>query len=239
MLDFRNYGDKEEGAVIVCDCCGRTTMVSRSHGAYCPVCGPDVITPITMTYGKKDVPEKADDRPGRTTVDEWMHIPSGMTVDDGFDGYMTAPEEPGLYTLYELFDDRNQHCGWEWEAEETMLAKDIDWDVDGSDSPDLPAAAYVPRAMADDIEKVSEWLTKTYEHCHGGFTLCGAEYDYVTFAIDGRYVVKVPHVDGETPEDTIARATERYYSADFGELECIGAEAVMIEDKDGEYVWEK
>lgn len=55
----------------------------------------------------------------RITVDEWSHIPAGTKVASGYsNGYCTAPQEEGLYTLYELVhEDSNTHAGWEWEKE--------------------------------------------------------------------------------------------------------------------------
>ena len=55
----------------------------------------------------------------RITVDEWKHVPAGESVWNGFavNGTCVAPNEPGLYTLYELAGDDNIHLGWEWEKE--------------------------------------------------------------------------------------------------------------------------
>lgn len=55
----------------------------------------------------------------RVTLDCWKHIGAGESVWNGFavNGTCTAPEEPGLYTLYELVADGNIHAGWEWEKE--------------------------------------------------------------------------------------------------------------------------
>lgn len=50
MLDYRNIGDRSEGVIIHCDSCGQYSRVSLTHGRYCPYCGPDTITPITITY---------------------------------------------------------------------------------------------------------------------------------------------------------------------------------------------
>jgi hypothetical protein len=49
MLDFRKDEDKAAGAgyKVFCDSCGQTSL--SSHGRYCPVCGRDSITPITVT----------------------------------------------------------------------------------------------------------------------------------------------------------------------------------------------
>ena len=57
----------------------------------------------------------------RITLECWQHINAGETVGNGFavDGYCTAPQEPGMYTLYELVLDGNIHAGWEWEKEDS------------------------------------------------------------------------------------------------------------------------
>lgn len=49
----------------------------------------------------------------RVTLDCWKHIGAGESVWNGFavNGTCTAPEEPGLYTLYELVADGNIHAG--------------------------------------------------------------------------------------------------------------------------------
>lgn len=51
--DFRHEGDKG-GYKIFCDSCGQTSYVSEDHGRYCPICGKDTLTPITV---EKIVPE--------------------------------------------------------------------------------------------------------------------------------------------------------------------------------------
>ena len=51
--DFRHEGDKG-GYKIFCDSCGQTSYVSEDHGRYCPICGRDTLTPITV---EKIVPE--------------------------------------------------------------------------------------------------------------------------------------------------------------------------------------
>lgn len=41
-------GNKRPDYVIECDSCGNTSAVCSDHKRYCPVCGPDVITPIRV-----------------------------------------------------------------------------------------------------------------------------------------------------------------------------------------------
>ena len=56
----------------------------------------------------------------KITVDAWQNIPAGGEVPSGYScpETLTAPAEPGVYTLYELADDSNIHCGWRWERQE-------------------------------------------------------------------------------------------------------------------------
>lgn len=51
------------------------------------------------------------------TVDCWKGIPAGETVPSGFTYDLTAPDEEGTYTLYELVDEANIHRGWHWEKD--------------------------------------------------------------------------------------------------------------------------
>lgn len=46
------------------------------------------------------------------------HVGAGETVENGYsNGYCTAPQTEGVYTLYELADEHNCHIGWKWERE--------------------------------------------------------------------------------------------------------------------------
>lgn len=56
----------------------------------------------------------------RITVPAWQNIPAGGKVPSGYScpATLTAPAEQGTYTLYELADDSNLHCGWQWERQE-------------------------------------------------------------------------------------------------------------------------
>ena len=54
------------------------------------------------------------------TVECWRHIAAGETVNSGFStpATLTAPNEPGYYTLYEaVYPDSNTHAGWKWEKD--------------------------------------------------------------------------------------------------------------------------
>lgn len=55
---------------------------------------------------------------------------------------------------------------------------------------------------------------------------------YVTMAIDGRFTCAV---DADNFEEAKEKARNEYYDADFGELECIDAEAVNAEDENGNF----
>ena len=60
---------------------------------------------------------------------------------------------------------------------------------------------------------------------------------YVTFRIDGRYTTKVT---GSSLEEAKEKATENFINEeDFGTLECIDTEIVIIEDDEGNFVYEK
>lgn len=65
----------------------------------------------------------------------------------------------------------------------------------------------------------------------------GAKKAFVTIRVDGRCVVQVDM--GETVDETIARAKCEFMHTDLGGLDVVESEAVMIEDADGIYVWEK
>lgn len=48
-MDLLNYaGNAKPAYVIECDSCGNVSAVASDHKRYCPVCGPDVITPIRV-----------------------------------------------------------------------------------------------------------------------------------------------------------------------------------------------
>ena len=59
---------------------------------------------------------------------------------------------------------------------------------------------------------------------------------YVTFKVEGRYVVGV---QAESEAEARQNARYRYEDADFGALGDIDGEIVVVENEKGEYVWEK
>lgn len=59
---------------------------------------------------------------------------------------------------------------------------------------------------------------------------------YVSYKIDARYVAEV---EANSLEEALKKATEKYYDADFGEAKDVDGEAIIIEDENGNYVWER
>lgn len=62
------------------------------------------------------------------------------------------------------------------------------------------------------------------------------EKDYVvTYKVDGRLAIPVKAM---SIEEALKKAVDGYYAANIGDLECVDAEAVTVEDDD-DIVWEK
>ena len=59
---------------------------------------------------------------------------------------------------------------------------------------------------------------------------------YVTYKIDARYIAEV---EAENIEEAKQKAEGKFRDADFGEAEDIDGEAIIIEDENENYVWEK
>ena len=59
---------------------------------------------------------------------------------------------------------------------------------------------------------------------------------YVTHKIEARYIAEV---EANNLEEALKKAEEKYYDADFGEAEDIDGKAIIIEDENGNYVWER
>ena len=59
---------------------------------------------------------------------------------------------------------------------------------------------------------------------------------YVTYKIDARYIVEV---EAENIEEAKKQGESKFVNADFGEAEDIDGEAIVVEDNNGDYVWEK
>ena len=58
---------------------------------------------------------------------------------------------------------------------------------------------------------------------------------YVTFKIEGRYVADVR---ANSIEAAIEIARVAYCDADFGELTDVEGEEIIVEDENGNFVWE-
>ena len=59
---------------------------------------------------------------------------------------------------------------------------------------------------------------------------------YVTYKIDARYIAEV---EAENIEEAKQKAEDKFLDADFGNAEDIDGEAIIVEDDNGDYVWEK
>ena len=59
---------------------------------------------------------------------------------------------------------------------------------------------------------------------------------YVTYKIDARYIAEV---EAENIEEAKQKAEGKFLNADFGNTEVIDGEAIIVEDNNGDYVWEK
>ena len=59
---------------------------------------------------------------------------------------------------------------------------------------------------------------------------------YVTYKINARYIAEV---EADDIEEAMQKADAEYIDADFGAAEDIDGEKVIVEDEDGNFVWEK
>lgn len=59
---------------------------------------------------------------------------------------------------------------------------------------------------------------------------------YVTYKIDARYIAEV---EADNLEEAMKKGQYEYYDADFGVARDIDAEAIMVEDEYGNFVFEK
>ena len=59
---------------------------------------------------------------------------------------------------------------------------------------------------------------------------------YVTYKIDARYIAEV---EADNLEEAMEKGRYEYYDADFGAARDIDAEAIMVEDEYGNFVFEK
>ena len=54
--------DPEDRYLISCNSCGQISIVDSSHGHYCPICGPGVITPIISRKVTKKLVNNSEDK---------------------------------------------------------------------------------------------------------------------------------------------------------------------------------
>ena len=59
---------------------------------------------------------------------------------------------------------------------------------------------------------------------------------YVTYRIDARYIAEV---EADNLEEAMKIAESEYIDADFGVAEDIDSEAIIVEDENGNFVWEQ
>ena len=59
---------------------------------------------------------------------------------------------------------------------------------------------------------------------------------YVTYKFEARYIAEV---EADNIKEATEKADDEYCNADFGVAEDINGEIIIIEDKNGNYVWER
>lgn len=59
---------------------------------------------------------------------------------------------------------------------------------------------------------------------------------YVTYKVEGRFIAEV---EANNLEEAKAKAETRYLEADFGPLQDIDGESIIVENEKGDYLWEK
>lgn len=59
---------------------------------------------------------------------------------------------------------------------------------------------------------------------------------YVTYKVEARYIVEV---EADSLEEAMDKAEEEYIDADFGKAEDIDGEAIVVENENGDYIWER
>lgn len=59
---------------------------------------------------------------------------------------------------------------------------------------------------------------------------------YVTYKIDARYIAEV---EADSIKEALEKAESKYCDADFGVAQDIDGESIIIEDENGNFVWER
>ena len=59
---------------------------------------------------------------------------------------------------------------------------------------------------------------------------------WVTHKIEARYITEV---EADSIEEAKSKSDEKFFDADFGEAVDIDGEAIIVEDENGDYVWER
>lgn len=59
---------------------------------------------------------------------------------------------------------------------------------------------------------------------------------YVTYKIEARYIAEV---EANNLEEAVEKAESEYIDADFGAATDINGEKIIVEDENGNYVWER
>lgn len=59
---------------------------------------------------------------------------------------------------------------------------------------------------------------------------------YVTYRIDARYIAEV---EANSLEEARRKANEEFCDADFGVAEDIDGEDILVEDYNGNFIWER
>ena len=59
---------------------------------------------------------------------------------------------------------------------------------------------------------------------------------YVTYKIEARYVKEI---EADNLEEARSKESEEFSDADFGVAEDIDGEDIIVEDENGNYIWER
>ena len=59
---------------------------------------------------------------------------------------------------------------------------------------------------------------------------------YISFAVEGRYTAEV---EADSYYNAKKKAEQEFSNVDFGELSDVDGEAIIVENENGNYVWEK